>query len=340
MDINFSTSSTSENSLISSHSSILIVGKGSSEYKNLKIYYPKNVEDMKENYGEYSELTKAYTEAKAIGATEVYVCNCFKITDYVQAIELIAQNDFAYVCPLFTFSTTYNNGNKNIYYAELYSEALSESFSNILITEKHASLYEDITHYLTSMKAINYAYKDSSFERASNGQAMAFVLNNLKEYSYANVVLASMIATSSLRYYPQKDIGEVIFDITKEDVVDHEFVYFAYDILAGTTVENLLNYHNEKSPEKMLLISVIKNRINMTLDYEQFTGQLLNPYTKIKLNNYTSSVMDSMTGVLIDNYKIDKIEFLKSSVNEVNINIYMSIKPYHSIEYINMKVEV
>lgn len=340
MDINFINNGQTTETYITSHNSILILGKGDSEYKNLKITYPKNVAEVQEFYGEYSELTKAYIEAKKIGAEEVYVCNCYKLTDYVQAIDLVAQSDFAFVCPLFTFSTTYTNGNKEYYFAELYSEALSESFSNLLFTEKHASLYEDITHFLTSMKSINYAFKDSSLERMSNGQAMAFVLNNLKDYKYANVVLASIISLSSLRYYPQKDIGEVVFDITSDDVIDHEFVYFAYDILAGTTIENLLDYHNEKTPEKMLLINIIKNRINMSLDYEQFTGELMNPYTKIKLKNYTSSVMNTFQDVIIQEYNIDRIEFVKAGSLELNINIYMTIKPYHSIEYISMKVEV
>lgn len=340
MDITFTSRTEQSDNIITSHSSILILGKGDSEYKNLKITYPKNTAEVKENYGDNSELTKAYIEAKKIGAEEVYLCNCFKITDYVQAIELIAQNDFAFVCPLFTFSTTYANSNKEYYFAELYAEALSESFSNLILTEKHASLYEDINHYLTSMKSINYSFKDNCFERMSNGQSMTFVLNNLKDYKFANVALASIISLSTLRYYPQKDIGEVIFDINKEDLIDHEISFFAYDILAKTTIENLLNYHNEKTAEKMLLISIIKNRINMTLDYEQFTGQLLNPYTKIKLTNYTNEILNRFCGILIEKYTLDKIEFVKSNPSEVNINIYMSIKPYGSIEFISMKVEV
>lgn len=340
IDINFIKNSETQQNIIASHNSILILGKGDSEYKNLKIAYPKNIAEVQNDYGEYSELTKAYIEAKKIGAEEVYICNCFKITDYIHAIDLIAQNDFAFVCPLFTFSTTYTNGNSEYYFAEVYAEALSNSFSNLLLTEKHASLYEDITHFLTSMKSINYSFKESSIERMSNGQAMGFVLNNLKDYKYANVVLASIISISNLRYYPEKNIGEVIYDITKEDVIDHEFIYFAYDILAKTTIENLLNYHNKRVPEKMLLISIIKNRINMSLDYEQFTGQLLNPYTKIKLNNYTTEVLNKFVGLLIEEFKIIKIEFVKGNINEININIYISIKPYCSIEFIDMKVEV
>lgn len=327
------------NNIITYHNSILILGKGSSEYKNLKITYPKNIDEVKNNYGEYSELTKAYIESKKIGAEQVYLCNCFKFTDYIHAIDLIAQNDFAFVCPLFTFSTTFIKNNKSYYLAQLYSEALTNCFSNIFITEKHASLYEDINHFLNSMKSINYSFKSTVFNNLNNGQALAFILNNLKEYNYGNVVLASIISKSNLREYPQKNIGEVIYDITREDLIDHEIIYYAYDILANTTIENLLNYNKDKNAEKLLLISIIKNRINMALDYEQFTGQLLNPYIKIQLTNYTTEVLNKFVGIIIQDFKINKIDFIKSN-NEINIDIYILIKPYNTIEYIEMKIEV
>ena len=341
MNISF-VESNNNSSINISHSSILIMGKGDSEYKNLKITFPKNVAEAEDMYGESSELTKAYIEAKTIGATDIYLCNCFKFTDYIKAIELVSQNDFAYVCPLFGISTTYinPNTNKEVYFAEVYTEALADSFSNLLLTEKHASLYEDIDHYLTSMKSINYKFKNTALERMTNGQAMAFVLNNLKDYKFANVALAAIISKSVLRYYPQENLGQVVFDITKTDAIDHEFVYFAYDILAGTTIENLLNYHNKNTPEKMLLISIIKNRINMKLDYEQFTGSLINAYTKLKIDTYTREVLNSFTGVLIDKYELLDVEYIKVKQGEININIYLSIKPYASIEFIDMKVEV
>ena len=70
------------------------------------------------------------------------------------------------------------------------------------------------------------------------------------------------------------------------------------------------------------------------------SGELLNPYTKIKLTNYTTEVLNKFCGILIEEFTLDKIEFVKSNPSEVNINIYMSIKPYGSIEFISMKVEV
>lgn len=324
-----------------SHNSILILGKGETEYKSLKITYPSSISDVENNYGKYSELTEAYTEAVKAGATNIFLCNCYRFTDYVDALDLIAQNDFAFVCPLFKFSTTFINPDthKEMYLAELYSAAAENSFSNIIISDLHASLYEDLSQYLKAMKLINYRFKETTYGRLVNGQALAFTLNMLNDYKYSNIALSALIAESSLRNYPQKDLGEVVFDITNNDVFDHEFIYFAYNNLTKTTIENLQNYHEETVPEKMLLISIIKNRINMSLDYEDYTGKLINSYTKISLDNYTRKVMSSHIGTLISNYNILKIDYIKVDEGQINIDIYMSIKPYNSIEEINMKVE-
>lgn len=341
MDISFVSTENSTNINIS-HNSIIIIGKGSSEFKNLKITKPSNVSEVEEIYGESSELTKAYIEAKKIGATDVYLCNCFSFTDYIKALELISQNDFAFVCPLFGISTTYfdASSNKEVYFAELYAAALQNSFSTLLLTEKHASLYEDIDHFLNNMKSINYKFKNKVLDRLVNGNSLAFILNNLEDYKFANVVLASIISNSTLKDYPQQNLGKVVFDIENIDIISHEFVYFAYDVLAGTTIENLLNYNSENNADKLLLISIIKNRINMELDYEQFTGDLVNAYTKLKLDSYTKEVLNSFVGTMIESYKVLDIEYIKTNPGEININIYLSIKPFASIELIEMKVEV
>lgn len=342
IDISFSSSDSNSFNLVNSHSSLLIVGKGDSEYENKKIIYPKTLLEVEEMFGIDSQLTLAYREAKLVGAQEVYLCNCYKFTDYIEVLDLIAQNDFACVAPLFDFSLTFTNplNNKETYLCELYSDSLQDSFTNLFFTDKHASLYEDIDHFLRTMKSINYSFKDMAFNRLINGENMSFVLNNLKEYKYANVVLAAIISKSSLRNYPQEDLGEVVFDMTSDDVFDHEFVYFSYDYLAKTIIENMQNYYKQSSPEKMLLVSIIKNRINIALNYDEFTGRLINAHTKIELENYTNAILQKFVGELIEKYELLSIRYEKVGLGEININIYISIKPYNSIEFINMKVEV
>lgn len=342
IDISYSSKELGSLNLVNSHNSLLIVGKGDSEFENTKIVYPKTLTEVEEMFGIDSQLTIAYKEAKTAGAQEVYLCNCFRFTDYIDVIDLIAQNDFACVAPLFDFSLTFINplDNKETYLSELYSNNLQESFTNLFFTDDHASLYEDIDHYLRTMKSKNYAFKDTVIDRLENGDNMCFVLNNLKDFKFANVVLAAIISKSSLRYYPQEDLGEVVFDITNNDIYDHEFIYFSYDYLAKTIIENMQNYYEKPAPEKMLLISIIKNRINVSLNYEDFSGKLINAHTKIELENYTNEVLNSFVGNLIEKYELLGIKYERAGAGEISVNIYISIKPYNSIESISMKVEV
>lgn len=342
IEIDFSSRENNNINLIRSHNSLLIIGKGDSEYQNIKILFPNNLKEVEDTFGIDSQLTLAYKEAKSVGAKQVYLCNCFKFTDYIDALDLINQNDFACITPLFDFSTTFINplDNRDTFLVELYSESFADSFTNIFFTDKHASLYESFSHYIQTMKSINYKFKDNCLDRITNGENLCFVLNNLKEYKFGNVVLAALISNSSLRYYPQQDLGEVVYDINNNDVFDHEFIYFEYDALAKTTVENMQNYYEKAAPEKMLLISIIKNRINTALNYDDFSGKIINAYTRIELENHTKEILEGFIDVLIEKYNILEIRYEKAGAGEINIGIYISIKPYNSIETINMKVEV
>lgn len=343
IDVNIGSRNPSSNNKSIEHNSILIVGKGDTDYKNKNIVYPASISAMEELYGKGSELTVAYIEAKNCGATQVFVLNCNKFTDYIDCLNVITQTDFAFICPLFNFSTTFVDptDESKRYLAEVYSNALANCFSTIIFSDKHASLYEDLSSFMIEMIKTNYDFKDTTYKKLESGENIAFVLNNLQEYKYANVALAAIISNSDLRNYPSKNIGDVVYDITANDIFDHEMIYFAYNSLTGTTIENLQNYYVKPAPEKMLLINIIKNRINMAFDYDEFTGKLINKYTKIKLENYTKSVLQSFVGTLIEKYNIKKIDYVKATnAGEIDVFIYFSIKPYNSIEVINMTLEV
>lgn len=325
------------------HNSILLVGSGDTEYKNKSIVYPSSYSSMQELYGKESDLTLAYGEAKKCGAEQVFVLNCRKFSDYIDVLSLIAQNDFAFVCVLMDFSTTFIDPTTGTsrHLPELYSNSLTTCYSTVLFTDEHASLFEDIDHFLKEMKKINISFQNKSKEKLKYGENLGFILNNLSDYNYANVVLASMIATNDLRNYPEKQLGDVVFDIVNEDLYGHEIIYHAYSSLVGSTVENLQNYSSTNAPEKMLLIPIIKNRICMALDYEQYSGKLMNKFMKIQIEGYTKTVLQSFVGVLIETYSITDIQFIKTeNSGEIDVIVFMNIKPYNSIETIQMSMEV
>ena len=325
------------------HNSILIVGQGDRDYKNKSIVYPTSIESMKEMYGADSELTMAYTEAKECGATQVFVLNCLRFTDYIEVLTSISQTDFAYVCPLFEFSTVFHDPllGQERHLCEIYSNALEDCCSTVLLTDSHAGLNEDIDHFLLDMKKKNMEFQELGMHRLQSGSNLGFVLNNLKEYKHANVVLAAVLSNCDMRYYPQQNLGDVVFDINNDDLYGHEVAYFAYNDLSGTTIENFQNYYGTPSPEKMMIITIIKNRIEMALDYNQFSGKLITKYLKIQIESYTKKIMNEFIGVLIENFTLDEIRYMKTqNTGEFEARVYMSIKPYNSIEAISMEMEV
>lgn len=349
IDVNF-TSKPNTINLNNASNSMIILGKGDSEFNNLTIYNPKSIENASELFGEKSDLVIAYKEAVDLNVSpdNIFLCNCYKFTDYLKALEIVDQNNFLFVVPLFDMSTTFisSSDSSKTYLAEIYSLALEECFSLLLLTDKHASLYEDFDHFIKNMKSINYKIKDSFSVKDINGENISFVLNNLKDYTYANIVLASILMNSNLRYYPltqqnvQFDLGQVVYDIRDEDLYGHEIGFFAEDYLSGVSIENLRNYKKENTPEKMLLTSLIINKINNKLDFGAFTGKMLNSFTVVEIESYTKQVMQSFVGKLIQDFKLEDVKVFQGNSGEVYIDIFITIKTYLTIEKINIKIEV
>jgi hypothetical protein len=320
---------------------LLIIGKGESEYKNKEIVKCVLVEDVEYLYGADSDLTYAFKEAYALGARNIYLCNCYLFTDYINVLGLIASTEFAYITPLFNFSETYEtNLNKEVYLCELYSNIIGDKLTQLIFTDKHASLYEGIEQYLDEMNSINSLFKQSSKDKIQYGDNFCFVLNCLKKYNFANVALASILMQSDLKYYPQMDIGDVVYDINNFDIYGQEIIYFAYDTLAKTSIENFLNFRTQPAPEKFVPIHLIIQKIKRELDFSEFSGTLFTSYMQIKIENKVNKIMSNFVEVLIESYKILKINYTTTNDHRIIVYIYLSVKPYNSIEEINVTLEV
>lgn len=321
--------------------SILIIGKGSTEYKNKEILKANDLTSVKYCYGDDSELTEAYKEAIDIGATNIYLCNCYLSTDYISVLNNICSEEYSYITPLFNFSDTYTtNTNRKVYLCEIYSNSIGSRLTQLIFTDKHASLYEDIDYYLNDMTSIYNTFKTYSINRLEYGDNFCFILNNLKKYNFANVALASILSQSNLKEYPQMDVGDVVFDIVKNDVYGQELIYFAYNILSKTTIENFLNFRTINDAEKFVPVHLIIQQIKRKIDFSSFSGKLLTPYMRIQLENAINDNMSQFVSVLIESYKLININYVTTKDNAVIIKIYLTIKPYNSIEEVSFSMEV
>lgn len=321
-------------------SSILIVGKGESSYKNNEIVQASYVEQVEYAYGEDSDLTNAFKEAYSLGIRNIFLCNCYNYNDYIKALNVIAYDEYAYITPLFNMSDTIIDNNTEYFLAEVYSNVLGDKLTQIIVTEKHASYYEDINHYILNMNKIGMNFKAKTTNNLDYGDNLCFVLNNLKKYNFANVALASILLQNDFKYYPQANIGDVVYDLNNNDLLGQEIVYFAYDSISGTTIENFLNYCPTICPEKYVPVNIVKQIICRALDFSKYSGSLYNAYLKIRLENQVNSIMSSFTGKLIESYSLLDIKAIPTDDHRIIIYIFLSIKPYNSIESIEIALEV
>ena len=317
--------------------SILVIGKGMNQYsynKN-KILKIRSKEEAEFNYGD-SELTAALCEALSLGAINLYGCNCYAISDYVDVIDLIAQYNFEFVVPLFLFSDFFADNNSNIMYlCEFYSNMLNENNNSFaLVTDKHASLYENLDQFVSSTCKAVTTFKDTA--HLNNGINLGFVANVLQDYKYANVVLATILSNSNFKEYPKQDVGNVVFNLNNFDFFNDEVIYFSYH--NSSSIENLLSFYSENDPRKIIPNQIVCNRIDNSFDFSEFQGSLYSAYNSIRLESYVNKVLSSFLNESIESFKITNIETKFNSNNTVDINISLEIKTYLSFEFIDMAI--
>lgn len=339
--INVSTAVATNYNNIDLENSILILGAADTNYKENIITKFNSLLEVEDCYGDNSDLTLAYKEAISLKAENVYLCNCFKVTDYITIINTLIDIDFEYIVPLFSFSDSFTTSDNNhMYLSEFYSNMLSDNISQLIITEKHASLYENIDSYIKTMNLIANNFKSHCFNKLYNGENLSFVLNNLQNYKFANVVLASILSLTNLKYYPMVNVGDVVFDLNENDFYGNEIAFFSYNNLTNTTIENFKNFKYKAAPEKYVLIHLIKQKVLRSLNLDEYKGKLFTPYLQIALSNSINSIMQKHVGNIIESYQLGDIDYIKEKDNTVTIYLNINIKPYNSIEEINIRLEM
>ena len=339
--INVSTTVATNYNNIDLENSILILGAADTNYKENIITKFNSLLEVEDCYGDNSDLTLAYKEAISLKAENIYLCNCFKVTDYITIINTLIDIDFEYIVPLFSFSDSFTTSDNNhMYLSEFYSNMLSDNISQLIITEKHASLYENIDSYIKTMNLIANNFKSHCFNKLYNGENLSFVLNNLQNYKFANVVLASILSLTNLKYYPMVNVGDVVFDLNENDFYGNEIAFFSYNNLTNTTIENFKNFKYKAAPEKYVLIHLIKQKVLRSLNLDEYKGKLFTPYLQIALSNSINSIMQKHVGNIIESYQLGDIDYIKEKDNTVTIYLNINIKPYNSIEEINIRLEM
>lgn len=348
MSINIS-SRTINKTLINQNSKrkILLVGPGSSSNKAREIILPSSKEEVLSLYGN-SDLYDSYNLLQTLNVGNVYICNCFSNSDYIRLMDKIIHYDFDFLVPIgIYFRDTFYNpiDDEDQYYVEYMLKQLSivSSLTTIIMTEKHASLYEDFDHFAIEMNDIEsefmdrYNYDTSQFLELY-GNNLIFVYNNLKDIAYANVVLAGLFSNrNASNYFPSLQMSEAIFNLDNIDMIGLRAMYFKNNLYTKkVTVENPFNFKKTQDIYSNVLIDDAIKKTIKHINLDSYKGKLYNQYTALQIESTIKNSLKSLKGSLFKEYNINKIGFKKTEATAGCIIIDFSIVPYGTLETINV----
>lgn len=347
MNISVSNKTINKNILNNPSRKILLMGPGSTSNKAREIILPSSKEEVLSTYG-YSDLYDAYVLLQELNMDNVYICNCFANSDYIRLMDRIIHYDFDFLIPIgIYFRDTFYNpiDDEDQYYIEYMIKQLAavNSLTTILMTEKHASLYEDFDHYVIEMNNIEtefmnkYNYNSSQFLELY-GNNFIFVYNNLKDIPYANIVLASLFYNRiASNYFPSLQMHEAVFDLDNIDMIGLRAMYFKNNFYTkDVTVENPFNFKKTQDIYSNVLIDDVIKRTIKSINLDSYKGKLYNQYTALQIESSINKCLKGLKGILYKEYTINKIGFKKTDITAGCIVIDFSIVPYGTLETINV----
>ena len=318
---------------IDKHKSVLLIGIGKTNKYLHDIVKPERISEVREVYGD-SDLVDSYELlVKDNEDKDIFIMNIEVMTDYLDIAPLVSSYEFAYVVPIDVGISNYfydpnNNGRKTFYIQYLIEALNNDNQTTFIITDTHASLYQDMDQFLQSMR-----YREKEFHAAIKLQRtkrqVVFVANNLTGINYGNVELTRMILLSETNQYPFDDAKlNAIFSIDFNDDIG-SMAYFKTHADRTTTVENLLTFDDEGEPTKIFFIYRICLYIAKELDFSEYIGSKYISYKKQHIENIVSEYLSSLVGFVLSNYRIDEV-FAKEDPEHpgtVNIILHYAIQP-------------
>lgn len=331
------------NKKIDIHKSIVLLGAAHTNYKRAEVEMHSSLSIVESLYGN-SKLTSCFKDIQKVGIKSVFLVNVKTSSDYIKAIQTLKHYNFSYIIPIdIMFSDSFYNSNekKQQYYLEYFIEELSSNNNSLIImTDMHASLYENTDSYLLDMNQKIKTFKRENKSSLRLGRNFCFVCNMLESYSNSNVILGAVLAYTDTGKYPLFDFGNSVFDISEVDVFENEMIYFQNNYLTETTVENLNNFRTEYDCLKNININNVIRYIDNQLDFSQYKGKLFSEFIKNNIYKEIDNFLNKIKGSAIRDFKINEIFFIKTNIGSGIIICDFVIVPINSIEEYNILLEV
>lgn len=317
---------------------ILLVSCDNNKYNLNHLEKVDDIKYIEKIYGTKSPFYKAYSTLSIFGQKDIYILNLDDWEDIKENEDILKDLYFDYVCPLDLYldDRYYDDfENKNLYYSQLFLKIFHSTVTTVVFTGEHASVFEDLDGFLDAEKE---RYK-KVFPTILNlkRENIIYVLNNLKTYPYANVVLAAMLCTSNYEDYPESDkLYDVVFDIDYSDI-NQRMAYFKKNVLTGTTVENLVNFSDDKIKKIVPVWRIIKFFFFNKPNHERFIGRAYADYTRVKIQEELDRFLDEQVGKIIYKYRINSITPISYQPGSVDIISNFDIWPKFTTEKYNLE---
>lgn len=314
--------------------SILLVGLGTNKFKLNEIVETTDLDYIKNNFGADSCFFKASVLAEKFGQNhDLYILNLDTWEDIKYQEEILLDLNFDYIVPLDLYidDSYYDRYyQKKLTYSQLILLLLHKTVTTMVLTGPHAKDYENLDAFLNSEaeRLNNVEYRFDNLRK--NG--MIYVANILANYTYANVILATMLANTDYGEYPSSSILEsTVFDIDYSDV-SNRMVYFKSNYLTGTTVENLVNFDKNYITRLVPVYKIIKYFYFHRADLDKFIGQAYTEYRKLKIQEELFKFLDSLVGWIIYKYELISITVVSNEYGSVDILLKYNIWPKFTTE--------
>lgn len=347
-DYRLANKSSKRYSIDTSKKNILIIGSANNNNLAKTIVNPLDSKGASNLYGDDNPLYEAYETAYSITQdSNIYTVNCPMSTDFIEIIDTIINYNFDYIVPIDIYlEDTFINpiNEKTTYFCNYYIERLGliDNLSTLIMTDRPSYLYDSIDSYLLATKRIFKKYKESSTHILEKyGSNIVFVLNNLYESYYSNIILAAILSINTFTKYPNSVPYRTHFDIDSFDINNVNLSYFKYcENTNSCTIENLKNLRLEDDIYKWVMIDEAIKYVIKKLDLDEYRGRLYSPYMELQINTKVKKIMENMKGVVFKHYAIESIQFVKTAPAVGYISIKVSFVPFGTLEKINIVMGV
>lgn len=336
-----------EISSLNNSKKLLIAGPSLSSQKAREIVMPADKDEAFNLFGQ-SPLYEAYELLIDLGVSNVYLSNCYNRSDYLKLMDKIIHYDFDYFIPInLYFRDKFYNPLKDEeqYYSEYFIEQFAQvnSLTTVLMTEKHASLYEDFDHYTIDMTNVELEFLDKfSYDKSdflnNYGNNLNFVYNNLEDIAYSNVILGGLyINRDYAKYLSSIKNVTAVYDLDNNDIQGLRAMYYKNNYYTDeVTLENPLNFKKTLDIYANALIDdVIKTAIK-SINLDKFKGKLYNQYVAVQIESEATKALNSLKTKLFKEYTINRVGFKKTDPTAGYIILDYSFVPYGTLESINV----